>query len=221
MSASSAVAYPGDLLTYEVSINNLGSVTQPVQYTTTLPVYVTLVSGSTTFSDTVPPGAEMAEDIVVAVASSAPAGAELSATTVFYDGTDVWERSAVVEVASYGVTLEPSTDAMVGDLGTWVSYTLRVINAGNITDTFDLTYAGNTWDVHLPVTSTTLAAGEGADVIVQVDILADAADGDSDSVTVTATSQGDGAASDSSVLTTTAVWRKIYLPLVMRLYVTP
>jgi uncharacterized repeat protein (TIGR01451 family) len=94
MSASSAVVYPGDLLTYTLSITNLGTVTATPQYTTTLPSYVTLVSGSTTWSGEVSAGEGLEHDIIVTVADSTPAGADLTATTGFYDGTDVWERSA-------------------------------------------------------------------------------------------------------------------------------
>ena len=96
MSASTAVAFPGTPLTYTVSINNRGSVTATVQYTTTLPSYVTLASGSTTWSGTISPSAWITHNIVVTVSKDVPSGADLSATTVFYDGTDVWERTVGV-----------------------------------------------------------------------------------------------------------------------------
>ena len=149
-------------------------------------------------------------------------------------GTDVITESLWVENADpqpddwviqfnychYGVTLEPPTDAQSGAPGTTVTYTLRVTNTGNCTDTFDLSPSGGAWPVDLPRSVGPLAGSAGADVEVTVDIPATAADGDDDTVIITAVSQSDGTKSAGSVLTTTAVvtCRAVYLPLVIRNY---
>jgi len=108
-----------------------------------------------------------------------------------------------VEAYVAGVTLTPDTDADAGDPGSTVVYTLTLENTGNLADTFTIESAG-VWDVTLPITSTSLAPGETADVTVQVTVPADALAGDSDVTTVTATSEFDDTVSDTSVLTTTA-----------------
>jgi len=104
--------------------------------------------------------------------------------------------------AVYGVTVDPSTDGQIGDPGATVTYTLRMTNTGNCTDTFNVGVSGDDWTTNAPLSIGPLAAGVGADVDVTVDIPPSACCNDSDTVTVTATSQHDGSESDSSVLTT-------------------
>jgi hypothetical protein len=115
-----------------------------------------------------------------------------------------------VEGIAYGVDLSAEEEALSGAPGETVEYTLTLTNLGNATDTFDLTFEGNLWDVHLPVTSFELDPGESTPVIVHVTIPAEAGDGDMDEVTVTATSQGDPDTFDGVTLTTTAVVEIVY-----------
>ena len=95
-----------------------------------------------------------------------------------------------------------------------VEYTLTLSNTGNFTDTFDLTYAGSEWQVHLPVTQTTLAPGASVQVEVHVSVPASAQDGDDDGVLFTVTSQGDPNHHASANLISTAVWRRVFMPLI-------
>jgi uncharacterized membrane protein len=120
----------------------------------------------------------------------------------------------------YSLTLEPDVAAQSGAAGDTITYTLTLSNTGDAT-TVEVTLAGNAWVVSLPVTSFDLEAGKSVEVVVNMTIPADAADADSDAVTITAT--GLGGATDSSVLTTTAVigTRFVYLPLVMDGYNAP
>ena len=104
----------------------------------------------------------------------------------------------------YALELAPATLDGYGDPGTTVAHTLTVTNTGNTADTYDLSFAGNTWVVDLPVTSVALQPGASADFIVNVTIPADALDGAMDMVTVTATSTADPLLSEDAVLTTYA-----------------
>jgi hypothetical protein len=124
----------------------------------------------------------------------------------------------VMVVPVYGVELTPATDAMSGNLGNVLTYTLTLTNAGNTADTFDLAASGNAYITSFSQNSVALAAGANAMVEVYVTVPASANDGDSDVVTITATSQGDSGQSAVSVLTTTAVVTKfyIYLPTIMK-----
>jgi hypothetical protein len=110
-----------------------------------------------------------------------------------------------VEEIAYGVELSAEEEALSGAPGETVEYTLTLTNLGNATDTFDLTFEGNLWDVHLPATSFELDPGESTPVIVHVTIPTEAEDGDMDAVNITATSQGDPDTFDGVTLTTTAL----------------
>lgn len=133
-----------------------------------------------------------------------------------YENT-VLPANLVMHVISntYGVELSPDA-ALEGLPATMMEYTVQITNTGDTTDTFDLTFSGNTWNVHLPITQITLAAGESADFAVHVTIDAGAADGDNDHVTITATSQGDVTKTDSTELATTAFLYSTFLSLVYK-----
>ena len=100
--------------------------------------------------------------------------------------------------------LEPESLGLSGMYGETIAYTLTVTNVGNITDTINLTYTGNTWEVVIPVTSFELGMGESEDFMVMVSIPEDVQLGEIDTLILTAVSASDPAATDSSTLTTTA-----------------
>ena len=102
----------------------------------------------------------------------------------------------------YALELAPATLDGYGDPGTTVAHTLTVTNTGNTADTYDLSFAGNTWVVDLPVTSVALQPGASTDFIVNVTIPTDALPDAMDSVTVTATSVADPTATADAVVNT-------------------
>jgi uncharacterized membrane protein len=148
----------------------------------------------------------------------------ITATSEGDDSVTASSTLTTIANAVYGLTLLAEEDALSGDPGETVEYTLTLTNTGNAPDTFEIAFEGNDWDVHLPETSFDLEAGENVDVILHVTIPADAEDGDFDIVTVTATSTGDGEVSASVALTTTAMieeepepdWFFLYTPLVIK-----
>jgi hypothetical protein len=108
---------------------------------------------------------------------------------------------------------------MNGVPGTDVTYTLLLSNTGTLSDSYDLTSAGNIWPVAVSPASVSLAAGSGTEIAVTVTIPAavDPNAGISDTVTVTATSNSAPQVMASSQLTTTAVWQsQLFLPLITR-----
>ncbi len=127
----------------------------------------------------------------------------LNTSNVLYPVIPIPVSMMVVPFA-YGVDLSPATDAMAGDPGATVTYTLSLENTGNYTDTFVLTATGNAWPTGLPFTSVDLGAGQSTGVEVSVMVPGNAMPGEMDTVTVSATSMGDPQATDSSMLTTTA-----------------
>jgi carboxypeptidase T len=121
-----------------------------------------------------------------------------------------------VEEENYAVALNPASTAAYAEPGQTITYTLRATNAGNTTDTFDVSAIGYTWPTTAPATVGPLAAGASAALTVTVSVPITAADGDSDTAIVTLTSQGDGSKSAASSLTTTVGKCSLFLPLIIK-----
>jgi hypothetical protein len=102
------------------------------------------------------------------------------------------------------LALEPLAMAQFADPGAQVAYSLRVTNTGNITDTFDVSVAGNAWTTIAASRVGPLAAGVGAPLSVSVSVPVTALAGAKDTADITLTSQGNPSQSSTSVLTTTA-----------------
>jgi 2',3'-cyclic-nucleotide 2'-phosphodiesterase (5'-nucleotidase family) len=120
-------------------------------------------------------------------------------------GVFAWPSNAVgflLPLTEYSVELTPAEAAQTGAPGDTVMYTLELTNTGSLSNTFEVTYTGNAWDVLLSETSIELGAGESAALDVTVTIAEDAEDGDMDVVTIEV--NGDGGAMAASELTTTA-----------------
>jgi uncharacterized repeat protein (TIGR01451 family) len=90
--------------------------------------------------------------------------------------------------------------------GTMVMFDLRVTNMGNVSDTFELYFEDNDWEVELSMDMTgELAPGEWVDVNAMVYIPAGAPVGNWDTVMVYAKSMGDPDHWDAVMLKTTAM----------------
>ena len=114
-----------------------------------------------------------------------------------------------------GVELEPAEAAQTGLPGETLTYTLRLTNTGNLTDTFELTALGNLWQVGMPATLT-LGAGAGTDMFVLVTSPSEALPGDMDVVTIHVVSTTDESVMDEAVLTSSVPGVRVYLPLVLQ-----
>jgi N-acetylneuraminic acid mutarotase len=109
-----------------------------------------------------------------------------------------------MRVVPYGVALTPLTASQSGDPGTTAIYTLRVINAGLLTDTFDVTLSGQAWPTSGPTTTESLAPGAQTDITVTVTIPTSALAQARDETTITLTSQAEPGISTAARLTTLA-----------------
>ena len=98
--------------------------------------------------------------------------------------------------------LQPESLAITAVRGTVVTYTLTIHNDGTLSDTYDISHTA-IWNTAYPATVGPMEPGESMELLVSVEIPADAYVGDSDITTITATSQGDPTASDEATLTTT------------------
>jgi hypothetical protein len=115
-----------------------------------------------------------------------------------------------------GLEIGPPTAAGEGYPDRSVSYTLRVTNTGDYTDTIDLATGG----VWTPYLSTLVVPSLGPNlseiVTLTVDIPLVASSGTSDTAVVTATSTISPALSRTAKMTTTALMHKIYIPIVLK-----
>jgi hypothetical protein len=148
-----------------------------------------------------------AVDVLVSVPTGAQCGQDIATATFTSQGDDLLSATSVLTTtanAVRGLTVEPAAEALWGDPGADVAYTLRVTNTGNCTDTFDVALDGNGWTTEAPETVGELAPDEGADVPVTVTVPEGTLCNENDTTVATFTSQGDGVTSDSSELTTTA-----------------
>ena len=116
---------------------------------------------------------------------------------------------------TYGVALTPTVATGSGKPATTIVYALTVENTGEVADTFDLSVSDAFWPVTLSAAQVNLSVSGKARVNVGVRIPAGFGAA-ADTVTVTARSQGNVAVDAVSALTTTAVWERVYLPLVVR-----
>jgi hypothetical protein len=217
---------PGETVTYTVYITNTGNVAD---------VFDVDLSGSLPWSANAPetvgplgPGEVAMVEIGVNIPADAQDGEQDVATCVFTSQGDPTKSDSATMITTadvpyeFGVDLAPATDAKAGTPGSMVMYVLQLTNTGDITDTFDLAVGSvEGWLVDLSAIEFTLGAGETAEVTVHVTVPAGAVQGDGDVTTVAATSQGDDSAVATSVLTTTVVFPKIFLPVIPQGFTTP
>ncbi|MBN1877655.1 MAG: S8 family serine peptidase [Anaerolineae bacterium] len=121
------------------------------------------------------------------------------------NNTGIVTTQIIPNAEFFGLLLAPVQAKHYGGPGAAVNYTLEVMNTGNITDTFDVTFSGNIWTTAVnAMTIGPLFAGNDDNLVVTVDVPGSAMDGDTDTVTVTVTSRGDPDQSTSARLTTEA-----------------
>jgi uncharacterized repeat protein (TIGR01451 family) len=135
-----------------------------------------------------------------------------------------WARATMTTTVAVtrGVAISPTAASGWGPAGTTLTYTLRVTNTGNVSDTFALSHTKPvSWSVtYAPADPFDLLPGAAQTVDVGLGIPAGETPGITRVVTVTATSQGDGSKTARSVLTT-LVPHRIFLPLALRNYTAP
>ncbi len=96
---ASALALPGRTSSFDAVMENRGAVTTTVTCTVTLPAELGVSEGPTSWSGDLAPGLTEVFSVAVRIPALWPPQA-YRASAVFHDGTDEWERSAVMEPAS-------------------------------------------------------------------------------------------------------------------------
>ncbi|RKY17317.1 MAG: hypothetical protein DRP90_06845, partial [Planctomycetota bacterium] len=235
---SSSYAFPGDTITYTITYGNNGSANATgVTITDTVPVSVTYVPSSITGAGaddssapdlvwnvgTVVAGArDLQATFVVTVPSGATPGDNIVNTATISNSLDsATSGESKVTVASAGVTIGPDhqTESAAGET---ITYTHDIINTGNVSDTFTITYSHSLWvsatttlyhdqdgdgvrDPDDPIITTTTGVvqpGQEYDLLLVLTVPANAGDGVTNRTTITATSNRAPANSSSAVDTT-------------------
>ena len=166
------------------------------------------MSGTVTVSVTVPTDAvDGASDVVTFMAAS-QADATVYATAAL--------TTTAGMVRSFDV--QPDETTLSGDVGETVTYTIRVINTGNVTDTYDIIPATSVWTTTYSVSSLTLGPGEEGILEVYVTIPTSSSAGHADTASFVVRSRSDTNLLRSLSLLTTTEKRFyiVYLPLAIR-----
>lgn len=202
--SSSGSGLPGTVVTYTLQITNTGESPDAFDISAQFawPVTLNWTPGAFAVGET------RLVTATVQVPAGALAGEEDTATiTVTSQGDASQIASAALvttALAQRALSLAPQNQALAGNPGAVVAYTLQLTNTGNITDAYQLSVTGNAWEVQLPTSQLTLGVHAGEAVLVNVAIPAQALGLQTDTATLTAVSQGDPSVTASAALTTSA-----------------
>ncbi len=116
---------------------------------------------------------------------------------------------------TYGLAVLPTQATRWGDPGMPVTYTLRVTNTGNTTDTYDVVIT-STWGAEITTPIGPLTSGGRIFFTVVINIPRDAIDGSGNTATVAVTSRGDPLLTKKVILTTTARAYRQFLPIMIK-----
>ena len=197
---------PGAVVRYNLTLTNTGNLTDSFSLSLAGNSWPTTLSATSV--GPLAPGEAATVAIEVAIPAGAMAGATdhvvVTATSL---SDDRQEGTAHLTTAGAvrGLALVAPVTAQTDEPGAVVRYNLILTNTGDLTDSFSLTLAGNSWPTTLSATSVgPLAPGEAATAAIEVTIPAGAMAGATDSAVVTATSLSDDRQEGTASLTTAA-----------------
>ncbi len=208
---------PGQAVIHTLWVTNTGTLPDTYQVTRSGGSWATTI-----FPTSLALGVGEGEPVTVTV--TVPAGAAGGAwdrtTVTVRSGSDprtpAASASAVLTTTAnfvYGVAMSALTPPQRAYPGEVVTYALRVTNTSNAADTVQFSRQNPGWPTALSAASLTIARGGWRTVVVTVTVPLTAGDEEQDNAVIVA--QGSGGPAQVT-LTTTAVWRRVYLPLVTR-----
>lgn len=210
---------PGTVVTHTVRLTNTGNATDSFTltvsgnaFTTTMPLTVGPLA----------PNTGTLYEVAVAIPPGTAAGtldiAHLRARSIGNPSILAAALITTVVNAAYGVQASPlAPSAQSAYVDNMVTYTVRVTNTSNITESFSMGWVATpTFPAHIPATLGPLAPGASAEVVVTVTVPAGASDGQADTATFYCTALSEPSATVTGSVTTTAVWYRVFLPITLR-----
>lgn len=216
---AAASANPGALVTYTVRVTNTGNATDSFTPTVSGNAFAVAVPPTT---GPLAPNAAVNLVVSVTVPANALAGttdvADLLFTSANNPATTFGASLSTTVNAVYGVQASPvSPNAQSAYANTTVTYTVRVTNTSNVTETFAMGWVATpTFPTSLPATLGPLAPGASALVTVTVNVPLSATFGQNDVATFYCTAMNAPSATTNVTMATTALWYRLFLPLLAR-----
>ncbi len=199
---------PGSTVDYSLQVVNTGSVADTFTLANSGNSWTTALSANST--GLLNPGETYTVMASVSISGGEADGATDTATVSATSDSDGTVNASVmltttVVAPSAGVDL-PATQSGSAVVGNTASYSVQLVNTGNLPDTFDLTISGESWTTTLSPTSVgVLAPGAEATVQISVTVPANASANATDTASIKATSQHDATISDTLSVTTKAL----------------
>lgn len=201
--SESGLGFPGALVSYTLTLTNLGNITDTFDlsaaglWTVTLPASLG------------PLGVGRSIEFVVNVTvplDAAPGDSDLTTVTISSQGNPAQTAQALLttEVALRGPNISPNQASRFGDPGATVSYTFQVTNLGPEADTFNITVINADWPTSAPASVGPLGPGETTVLEVDVTIPINALSGEFDDAVIHLTSPLPGSIVATADLCTTA-----------------
>jgi hypothetical protein len=212
-------ADPGATVTYTIQITNIGVLTDTFDLSSsgnTWPVQL-----STTSLTNLPPNGSAAFDVSVSTPANGLAGSrEVSPIAISSRGS-LGFLSTVAYLTTtinpvYGFALLPTALSQAGVSGQVVTYSVRLTNTGNVTNTFAAAVGGALWPASVLSTSGPLAPWSSVSVPIQVNIPPGLGKWVSDTATLTITLSLGGLGPKTVSLITLANPYQVVLPIVMK-----
>jgi carboxypeptidase T len=212
------VADPGEVVTYNFQVSNLGL--KADSYQIEISGYSWKTDWEPAATGRLESGASQALVLSVTVPPDAPGGnSDTAQIRVISQGEP--SRSAAASAITtvrrpYDLSLSPATAAQSARLGSSLMYTLLVTNTGRFKDTYTVSLGEHDWDTEAQLPIAEVDRGGTVALFVFVSIPEKAAEHGSDAVEVLVTSQNDPGMSRSATLTTSARWFNLFFPLAGR-----
>jgi len=215
--ASAQSTDPGGIVTYTLFITNTDFATTTLSLTGSGNLWITTIAPTST--DFMGPGYATAVTVTVAVPPDASALMSDTASINIASqssGRAVTATLTTIVTAIHSATLEPASSSLTDHTGAAVTYTLRLTNTGNLTDSFTIA-STSTWTVTLVPTMTALLnIGAGADITATINIPLTTTAVVSDVATIAIRAQSQPAIIATSILTTGGVPYIYYWPIFLK-----
>lgn len=202
---ASQFAPAGETVTYTLDISNPGLVTDT--YSITLSSHTWDTSLSTPVVGPLPPGATTSISLTVTIPVTA-LGNQTEYLTVLATSQKAVHKTDASTLSTTALTdgllLTPFSQSSFGPPGSVITYSFSLTNTSILTDVFNLSLSGNSWENQLSTPSLEIAPGDSQLVQVIVQIPLTALGNDLDQSTLTAQSTNDPTHAAVATATTTA-----------------